>query len=217
MCDRSSIRRLAVIEVSVDKLHRAGAVAGGSLNDAFIAAVAAGVSRYHGKRGAAVDNFVVCMPISVRGSADPMGGNRATLMRFEVPAADIDAAKRIRLIHEQTMGARTEKSLAHTQLIAAALNAMPIGYVSSTLRHVDFVASDVPGWTEPLYFAGVGVKMPFAFSPTIGAALNVTLLSYVDKCAVGINVDSAAIPDPDVFYDCLAAGFADVLALATAE
>jgi diacylglycerol O-acyltransferase / wax synthase len=94
---------------------------------------------------------------------------------------------------------------------------MPVGYVSSTLRHVDFVASDVPGWTEPLAFAGVGVKMPFAFSPTIGAALNVTLLSYVDMCAVGINVDTAAIPDVEVFYDCLAAGFADVLALATAE
>ena len=143
-----------------------------------------------------------------------MGGNRATLMRFEVPAADIDAAERIRLIHEQTTRARSEKSLAHTQLIAGALNAMPIDYVSSTLRRVDFVASDVPGWTDLLYFAGVAVKMPVAFSPTIGAALNVTLLSYVDVCAVGINVDTGAIPDLDVLYDCLAAGFADVLALA---
>jgi len=94
---------------------------------------------------------------------------------------------------------------------------MPIDYVSSTLRHVDFVASDVPGWTGLLYFAGVAVKMPFAFSPTIGAALNVTLLSYVDVCAIGINVDTAAIPDLDVFCDCLAAGIDDVLALAIAE
>jgi len=85
MRDRSSIRRLAVIQVSFDKLRRAGAIAGGSLNDAFIAATAAGMSRYHGKRGAAVDDFVVCMPISVRGPADSMGGNRATLMRFDVP------------------------------------------------------------------------------------------------------------------------------------
>lgn len=214
MFGRSGVRRLAVTQVSTEKLHRAASEAGGSLNDAFIAAVATGISKYHGKRGAAVDNFVVCMPISVRGVGDPIGGNRATLMRFDVPATDIDAAQRIRLIHEQTTRARGEKSLAHTELIAGALNVMPLDYVSSTLRHVDFVASDVPGFAEPLDFAGAAVTMPYAFSPTIGAAVNVTLLTYVDRCAVGINVDAGAIPDLGVLYDCLASGFDDVLALA---
>ena len=56
--------------------------------------------------------------------------------------------------------------------------------------------------------------MQYAFSPTISAGLNVTLLSYVDTCALGINVDTGAIPDYDVFYDCLVAGFDEVLALA---
>ena len=51
-------------------------------------------------------------------------------------------------------------------------------------------------------------------APTIGAGVNVTLLSYVDTCAIGINVDTGAIPDFDVFYDCLVAGFDEVLALA---
>jgi WS/DGAT/MGAT family acyltransferase len=213
MTERSVIRRLAVTEVSLDRLRRAGSVAGGSLNDAFIAAVASGLSRYHGKRGAAARDFVVCMPISVRSAGDPLGGNRATLMRFEVSATDLGPAERIRLIHDLTRAARGEKSLAHTQLIAGALNAMPLDYVSTTLRHVDFVASDVPGFVERLYFCGAPVTMPFAFSPTIGAAFNVTLLSYIDTCAVGINVDPAAIPDLDVFYDCLAAGFDDVLGL----
>jgi diacylglycerol O-acyltransferase len=32
--------------------------------------------------------------------------------------------------------------------------------------------------------------------------------------AIGINVDAGAIPDYDVFCDCLAAGFDEVLALA---
>ena len=41
-----------------------------------------------------------------------------------------------------------------------------------------------------------------------------TLLSYVDSCALGINMDTGAIPDFDVFYDCLVTGFDDVLALA---
>jgi diacylglycerol O-acyltransferase len=154
------------------------------------------------------------MPISIRTPADPMGGNRATLMRFAVPAGIADPVQRIRSINERTGNARNEKSLAHTQLIAGALNLMPRWYVSSALRHVDFIASDVPGFPMRVFLAGAAVRMQYAFSPTIGAGLNATLLSYVDTCAIGINVDSGAIPDADVVYDCLIAGFDEVLALA---
>ncbi|CAN5444784.1 hypothetical protein BH10ACT9_BH10ACT9_43200 [soil metagenome] len=53
----------------------------------------------------------------------------------------------------------------------------------------------------------------YASSPALGAAFDVTLLSYVDSCGVGINADSAAIPDPEVFPECIVAGFDDVLTL----
>ncbi|MET0992703.1 MAG: WS/DGAT domain-containing protein [Mycobacterium sp.] len=76
------------------------------------------------------------------------------------------------------------------------------------------MASDVPGLPIPVFLAGAAVRMQYAFGPTIGTGLNVTLLSYVDTCAIGINVDTGAIPDSDVLYDCLVAGFDDVLALA---
>lgn len=214
MLERSKIRRLAVHQVPKKKLHEAGVVAGGTLNDAFIAGVAGGLRRYHDKHGTAVDDLIVTMPISIRTPTDPIGGNRATLMRFNVPAGVADSARRIRLIHERTSRQRNEKSLAYTQLIAGALNLAPRWYVGSALRNVDFVASDVPGFPMPVYLAGAAVRMQYAFSPTIGAGLNITLLSYVDTCALGINVDAGAIPDFGVFYDCLVAGFDDVLALA---
>lgn len=54
----------------------------------------------------------------------------------------------------------------------------------------------------------------YAFGPTVGSGLNVTLLTYVDTCCLGINVDTAAIPDYDVFHDVLVDGFDEVLALA---
>jgi len=213
MRDRNKTRRLAVHHVSKDRLRRAGVASGGSLNDAFIAAVAGGLRRYHEKHGMVVGDLIVTMPISIRTSADPAGGNRATLMRFGVPASISDSAQRIGIIHERTSKARQEKSLAYTQLVAGLLNLAPRWYVGSALRNVDFVASDVPGFPIPVYLAGAAVRMQYAFAPTIGAALNVTLLSYVDSCAIGINVDTGAIPDFDVLYDCLVAGFDDVLAL----
>ena len=48
--------------------------------------------------------------------------------------------------------------------------------------------------------------MQYAFGPTIGAGVNVTLISYQDTCALGINADSGAIPDFEVFRECLVAG-----------
>jgi diacylglycerol O-acyltransferase / wax synthase len=214
MHDRGKIRRLAAHHVPMDALHKAGAVAGGSLNDAFIAAVTEGLRRYHEKHGKSVGDLSVSMPISLRTDDDPVGGNRVTLMRFDVPATITDPAQRIRGIHDRTNKMRSEKSLSYTQSIAGMLNLMPRWYIGSVLRHVDFVASDVPGIPIPVFLAGAAVRMQYAFAPTIGAALNVTLLSYVDTCAIGINMDTSAIPDPEVLYDCLVAGFDDVLALA---
>jgi diacylglycerol O-acyltransferase len=109
---------------------------------------------------------------------------------------------------------RHERSLPYTQWIAGALNLMPRWYIGSILRHVDFLCSDVPGIPVPVFLGGARVRVQYAFGPTIGAAVNVTLLTYVDTCALGIDVDTAAIPDYDVFYECLVSGFDEVLALA---
>ena len=42
-------------------------------------------------------------------------------------------------------------------------------------------------------------------------------MSYQDRCCVGVNVDTGAVPDPDALVDCLQEGFEEVLALAGAE
>ena len=47
----------------------------------------------------------------------------------------------------------------------------------------------------PVWVGGAAVTMQYAFGPTIGAGVNVTLISYQDTCALGINADSGAIPD----------------------
>lgn len=53
----------------------------------------------------------------------------------------------------------------------------------------------------------------FAFGPTIGAAFNITLISYGDSCAVGINIDTSAVPDYDVLLACLRERFDEIIAL----
>jgi WS/DGAT/MGAT family acyltransferase len=214
MKDRTLTRRLGVLDVPMPRMREAAHRSGGALNDAFVAGVAGGLRRYHDKHGVGVFDLHLTMPISLRTDDDGAGGNRITLMRFDVPAGITDPARRISSIHECTGRVRHEKSLPYTQLIAAALNMMPRWYIGSILRHVDFLCSDVPGVPVPVYLGGAFVRAQYAFGPTVGAAVNVTLLTYVDTCALGIDVDAGAIPDFDEFYDCLADSFDEVLALA---
>ncbi|MGO9343565.1 MAG: WS/DGAT domain-containing protein, partial [Acidimicrobiales bacterium] len=210
---RSLGRRLDMIEVRLEDLKRAAAAAEGTVNDAFMASVTAGLRRYHQRKGAPVGSLRVTLPISIRKEDDPLGGNRITLVRLEVPVSDPDPARQIPEIHRICKGARRERSLAFTNAIAGTLNLLPPGVVGSMLKHVDFLASDVPGFPFPVYLGGALLERYVAFGPTIGSSVNLTLLSYNGTCCVGITSDTAAVPDHDVFIECLHEGFEEVLAL----
>jgi diacylglycerol O-acyltransferase len=213
---RTKSRRVGTHEVCKTTLRQAGHIAGGSLNDAFLAAVAGGVRRYAECHGHVMHQALLMMPISIRTPSDPAGGNRATLMRFAIPVGISDPGERIRALHAVTSQVRHEKSLDWTDLVAVGLSLAPRRYVASVLYNVDLVASDVPGLPTPVTLGGAVMTAQYAFAPTIGAAFNVTMLSYVDTCSIGINVDSGAISDFEVFRECLVAGFAEVLAVAEA-
>lgn len=213
MQKRGSLREVFVHEVPKQALHRAAATAGGTLNDGFLAAVSAGLRRYHAVHGVSVDNLAVMMPMNLRTTGDRIGGNRTTLMRFGVPTGAADAATHIQKIHALTAGQRAEKAVSVTSLIAGALNIAPDWYIRSLLQNVDFLASDVPGFAGPVTLAGAAVHRQYAFAPTLGTAVNVTLLSYGDICTFGVNVDTTAISDVAVFRDCLTEGFDEVLAV----
>jgi WS/DGAT/MGAT family acyltransferase len=214
MKERTLVRRLAVHDVPLANLKEAAHRGGGALNDAFVAGISGGLRRYHEKHGVTVGDLHLTMPISVRTEDDAEGGNHITLARFDVPVGVADPAQRISETRERTNKVRNERSTPYIQIIAGAMNLMPRSYIGSVLRKVDFLASDVPGLPVPVYLAGAKVKVQYAFGPTIGSAVNVTLLTYVDTCALGIDVDTGAIPDFDQFYDCLVEGFDEVLALA---
>ncbi len=202
-----------MLEVRLDDLSRAASAAGGTVNDAFMAGLTGGLRRYHDRHGVWVDKLRVTLPISIRGPDDPIGGNRITLMRFAVPVADPDAGARLREIGRLCRAARAERSLPLTEVIAGPLNLMPSGVIGSMLKHVDFLASDIPGLTFPVYLAGARVERYAAFGPTTGSSVNATLLSYDGKGCVGLNVDTAAVPDPEVLVECLREGFEEILGL----
>lgn len=154
------------------------------------------------------------MPISIRRAVDPVASNRITLIRFPLPVAERDPAIRMRRIRHRSHAAKTTPSLPFTDAIAAGLDLLPTAVVGAMLKRVDFLASDVTGAPNTLFLAGAEVTANTAFGPTMGCAANVTLMSYTGTCHIAVNLDSAAVPDPDVFTTCLTRGLDEVLALA---
>jgi diacylglycerol O-acyltransferase len=212
MQDRGLAWHYETITVEFEDLRAPARVLGLTLNDAFLGAVTGGLQRYHERHGSAVDELRLTMPISVRTPDDPIGGNRITLMRFKVPVSQHDPAQRMHRIHELCLAARHEASIPYTNAIAGALNVLPRGLVGSMLKHVDFLASNVPGISVPIYLAGARVTEWYAFGPTIGASLNATLVSYDGTCYVGVNIDTNAIPDGAALMECMREGFAELRA-----
>ncbi|MGW4355788.1 wax ester/triacylglycerol synthase domain-containing protein [Nocardia sp. NPDC004582] len=216
MTERSLGRRLTVLEVPLETLRRGARLAGCTVNDAYLASVLIGLRAYHERHGKTVEQLRVAMPISLRRAGDPLGGNRITLARFAVPVGG-GAADLMRALDATVARWRHEPAIPLSNAVAATFNRLPVGLLSPMFKHVDFIASDVPGSPVELYVAGAKIERIYPFGPTTGTAFNITLISHTGTCCIGINSDTAAVPDPAVLAECLAAGFRTVTALDAGE
>lgn len=219
MRDRSLSVRFDTVAVSLPDMKAAANKSGGRLNDAFVAAVAGGLRRYHDAHDAPVEALRMSMPISIRDDAsEGLAGNHFVPARFEVPLGPADPIARMQQLRTLIRTQRDEPALAATEAIAGVLNRLPTSLTTqlfgSMLKGIDFVTSNVPGAPIPVYLGGAKLEANFAFGPLAGAAANMTLLSYQDELHVGVNMDPAAIPDPDVFVRCLHEGFEEVCKVA---
>jgi diacylglycerol O-acyltransferase len=216
MTERHLAWHYDVLEFPLAEILDAAHAAGAKHNDAFISGVTAGLRLYHERHDTHIDELRVTMPVSIRKAEDPIGGNRITLVRFKVPVGITDPSKRMSETHLRCESVKSDRSLPFTNAIAGTLNLLPRAAIGGMLKHIDFLASNVPGIGVPLYLTGAKVDSFYGFGPTTGAALNVTLMSYCGTCYVGVNIDTGAVPDPDVMMECLRNGFEEVLAVGRA-
>ena len=213
MRDRRMGRHYATLDVPLKPMREAGKLVGGTVNDCFVSGVTGGLRRYHERHDAPVESLRLTMPISVREEGDPEGGNRITLARFEVPVSIEDPLHRMREIRAKCIALRNDRALPWSDATATMLQLLPSSITGGMLKHVDFVASNIPGFPFPVFVGGAELIGFYAFGPTLGAALNVVLMSYRGTCHLGINMDAGAVPDPELLLSCLHEGFEEVLAL----
>lgn len=214
MRDRSLSWRFQVLDVPFDGLRQAAKEADSTLNDAFLAGITGGMRRYHEQLGQPAEQLRVSMPINIRRPDDPIGGNRVAIVRYAVPVGVADPRERMALLHAAARQARDEPAVPHSEAVVEAVSPVTPLAVRPMAVHMDFGASNVPGVPFRVYLAGAEVLRFYPFGPTGGSAVNITLISYQGSCCIGVNSDTAAVTDGDLFLACLTEGFDEVLALA---
>ena len=213
---RSFASHSECLDMPLSTLQAAAKNAGGSLNDAYLAALCGALRRYHDARGIPVATLPMAIPVNLRAEGDPAGGNRFTGVSLAAPIGEADPVKRINTIHHQMVMRREEAALDVVSVIAPLVSVLPDGVMemmSGSFTPADVQASNVPGFPGAIYLAGSRVMRQYGLGPLPGVAMMVSLVSLSGVCTVTARYDRASITDSDVFARCLRDGFDEVLAL----
>jgi WS/DGAT/MGAT family acyltransferase len=209
---RSLRRRFEVARAPFRETKDAAKRLGGTLNTAFLTAAAEAAARYHQEFGAPVDRLRASMAISTRTAES--GANAFSLARMMVPSGDMPVGERFAAIQALADEARDQSGGASLATLAAVASALPTSLVTRLARQqaqtVDFATSNVRGSPVPMFISGAQLLQNFPFGPLAGVAFNLTLLSYVGSLDMGLNIDAAAVAEPDRLVAHLERAFKDL-------
>ncbi len=208
MQGRSINYHFDTIEMDFEQFRAAATRRDRTVNDLFLAAISVGMNHYHEAMGNPVGELRMNMPISLRTSADQT--NAVTIARFEIPISN--AIDDVLAAAADTVRAwRAEPALKLADYLADLSRFLPPEMVSAAAQTSDLTASNVPGIPVPVWLAGAKVVRMYPLVGPIGAAINVTMLTYNGTANVGVSSDDAAVSDRGQLIESLRHGFAEVI------
>jgi len=229
----SGRRRVAFGAASLTDVKRLKKALGATVNDVVLAICTGVLRQYLSARDELPDHpLVAVVPISVAADlAEQPGSNKVSAMFVDLPTDVADPLERVRLIHEDTKGAKDEHQALGADMLQnwvehATPNLFSLAmrfYTSMRLadRHrpvANLVISNVPGPDFALYFAGAEMLAPFPLGPVIdGLGLNITIMSYRGVLYFGIAGSARNVPAIWDIADAVGAATDELLSAAGLE
>ncbi len=213
MTGRGTTYRFEVFELPFVGLRNAAKDNGFSVNDGFMAAVATGMDAYHRRHGLVVEELRVNVPISLRGDAGDrtaQASNSVSIARFPLPIAGLSALELMQAAHDLVAHWRAEPAIHLADPLAEVSWLVPVPLLAQAAQASDVTTSNVPGPPIPMFLAGARMVAAYPLVATIGAAVNITMVTYDGTAFVGLSADDRAVPDIDALVEDLRAGFAAV-------
>ncbi len=210
---RGTTYRFAAFSLPFADVRAAAKEHSASVNDVFLAAVACGMDAYHRRHGVVVEELRINVPISLRGDAGDRSGrasNAVSIARFPLSIAGLTVAEHLQQAHALVEKWRDEPALRLADPLADISWVVPVPMLAQVARASDLTTSNVPGPPMPLYLAGVRMTAVYPLVATIGAAVNVTMVTYDGTASIGVSMDDRAVQDPQDLVADLCAGFTTV-------
>ncbi|MGO9550876.1 WS/DGAT domain-containing protein, partial [Mycobacterium sp.] len=198
-------RRVAAQSWSLERVKSIKRAAGVTVNDVVLAMCAGALRQYLLDQQALPDTPLIAMvPVSLRSEEEAdSGGNQVGALLCNLATDVEDPAKRLETISESMRG--NKKVLSELpRLQAFALSAFLIaplglavvpGFVSSAPPPFNIVISNVPGPTEPMYWAGARLDGNYPLSIALdGQALNITVVNNAGNIDFGLVGCRRSVP-----------------------
>ncbi len=140
MKERGTTYSSRTMDVGFGPMRAAAKQYGGSLNDAFLAAIMGGLRRYHELHGTQVGKLRVNVPVSLRIDGQDANSNAVSIARIELDAGEEDVAARFSEASAVVAKARQEPMLPFADLAADASRLLPVGVIAEVAKTSDITA-----------------------------------------------------------------------------
>ena len=210
-------RTFSFTSMPLDDIKRVKNALGGTVNDVVLALCATTLRRYFEERGEHIEAPLVAMvPISVRTESEQGAlGNRVASMLTSLATDVDDPVERLHAISASTRGAKEQHNAIGADLLtdwaefAAPAIAARAARLYSRMKLADrhrpiykLTISNVPGPQFPLYSFGAKQVATYPMGPiNEGAALNITVTSYLGTMFFGFHACRETVGDP-WFFAC---------------
>lgn len=199
-------RSYALARAPLAGVRAAAKAAGGTINDAILAAVCgmlAGYLREAGvDPGALQKEPVALVPVSVRREGDAGPGNQISVVLVDMPVGEDDPLARIAALHERMTAIKGSAKIAAGSLAVGVTGFAPpllssiVGRAIGGARAFNLVVSNVPGPQTTLYLGGSRVLAVHPAVPLNPAdqGLAVGVFSYDGSICFGLSADRGLNP-----------------------
>jgi diacylglycerol O-acyltransferase / wax synthase len=173
------------------------------------------------------ETLVAACPMSIRSSGESGSGGNRLFGRLQALGTTIaDPLERLAAIVDETSVFRDTSDSSSSTRLMELVGTVPTALMGLTVRAASAVpvagpiianttVSNVPGPTDPIFFAGARLLRVTGLGPLIGGMnLFHILASYHGTVSVGVTADRSALPDPGHYADCMQSAFDEMLGAA---
>ena len=199
-----------------------------TINDVALAYVGGTLRHYLDSHGELPDEtLVAACPASIRSSSETgSGGNRLFGRLHALETAIADPLERLAAIVDDTSAFRDTADSSSSARLMDLVGTVPTTLIGLTVKAASAVSfsgpaianttvSNVPGPTDPIYFAGARLLRVTGLGPLIGGMnLFHIVASYNGTVSIGVTADRSALPDPGHYADCMQSAFEEMLSAA---